>query len=376
VSGVHAPLAPSSAGRWRWCAGSPQLERLYPDTDGEEAREGDAAHWVARTLLLTGVLLDVGVAAPNGVVIDHDMQEGANLYSNHVLERFGAEAIRAIPQALRVELATTRRTIHPQVYGTPDGWALWNNVLDVWDYKYGFRYVEVFENQQLLCYVADIIGDLPLHLASPDMLVRMHIIQPRSYRREGPIRTWEIRAQDLLPYFNELRAAAERAVLDDAQCTVGAWCRDCKARHACTALQQSAYDAAAIASAPVPFDLTASQTGSELKRLRRAYDALKARVDGLETQAMEQLRRGEYVPHWGLGETKPHLTWNRPIEDVIALGQLYGKSLTKPPEPITPTQAIKLGIDETVISQYSFRPRGSLKLVPADVTQARKVFAK
>jgi hypothetical protein len=53
-------------------------------------------------------------------------------------------------------------------------------------------------------------------------------------------------------------------------------------------------------------------------------------------------------------------------DSVLVMGDMYGLDLRKTPAPITPTQAIKeamrKGVDTSVISIYSHRPRTGLKL--------------
>ena len=54
------------------------------------------------------------------------------------------------------------------------------------------------------------------------------------------------------------------------------------------------------------------------------------------------------------------------------MGELLGFDLAKPKEPITPAQARKIGVDNSLIDEYSQRVPGALKLVEAK--DARKVF--
>jgi hypothetical protein len=374
MSGQHAILAPSSAFRWVVCHGSLAMEANAAQSglvelDGPEAMEGDAAHHVAAYLLRTGELLAVGDVAPNGVVIDHDMLDGAMLYAEHVADRRPGAAV------LHVEERVLCPSIHEACWGTPDAWLYAGNVLDVWDYKYGHLFIDAFENWQLLTYTAGILESLGIDgLADQSLRVRLHLVQPRNYGHDR-IKTWEVKACDLRPYFNILAAAAAEALKPLAPTRVDPKaCRDCLARHTCDALQRTAYDAAHTAGTSVPFNLPAGALGRELQVLKRAQQALEARISGLESQAVSMIRAGQNVAFWQLSETKPRMRWTRPAEDVIALGQLFDVDLAKPLEPITPPQAVKLGIDESVISDYADRPRGELKLVPADTTLARKVF--
>jgi hypothetical protein len=55
------------------------------------------------------------------------------------------------------------------------------------------------------------------------------------------------------------------------------------------------------------------------------------------------------------------------------MGQLFGVDLSKPGVK-TPKQAKKSGVDEAVIKAYSITPLGSIKLVPDNPADARRVF--
>jgi hypothetical protein len=57
------------------------------------------------------------------------------------------------------------------------------------------------------------------------------------------------------------------------------------------------------------------------------------------------------------------------------MGDMLGKDLRKK-EAITPKQAIKLGVDETVIKAYSTQPRTGVKIVPDNGNKAKQVFSQ
>jgi hypothetical protein len=352
------------------------LEARYPEESGPEALEGTAAHHVATHLLTTGELLPAGRVCPNGVLVDHPMQEAVVMYSEHVLARLPSVRPRT---HLKVEQRISCGFIHEQCWGTFDAALIEGQVIDVWDFKYGHDYVEAFENWQLLCYAAGILEEI-LRVtpnAEPYITVNLHVVQPRSYHPSGPIRTWTIRAVDLRPYFNILQGAAARTFGDPQHLAtlVGRHCKDCSARRACPGATAAAYDAVALTGTAVPFDLSPGQAGRELQTLRQASERLDARITGLEAQVTEHIRRGQYVPFWQLGSTTPRIRWKCSADEVILMGDLNGVDLRKT-DVITPVQASKLGIDESVISSYSFRPNGEIKLVPMDTTEARKVFSK
>lgn len=370
---THAVLAPSSAHQWVSCAGMLTLARNYPeDAEAPEAREGQAAHFVAAQMLdVIGIHAGEGDTVPPGITVTPEMLEGARLYRQAVVDATDGRLDR-----VHVEERVLCSLIHEACFGTPDAWHFNKEagILDVWDFKFGFRYVEVYENWQMLCYVAGILGQLGI----PDEIrIRVHIIQPRSFHRDGPVRSWEFSSVTFAPYLEQLRKSAHEAMAAGARTRVGAWCRNCLAARGCEALAAASYDAVAVSGSSVPFDLSAAEVGSDLRTLQRAAAALSARITGLEQQAIEQIRLGQYVPYWQMGAKRTNLAWRLPDEEIIALGPLFGVDLARPPKPITPTQAReKLKVDEAVINSYAFRPSGELKLVPADISQARKVFSK
>lgn len=368
----HALLAPSSMGTTMHCPGSVQLARLYPeDSDAQAAREGAASHW-AGSELLEGREVDIGQVAPNNVTLDLDMIEGAETYRDAVRE--------LVPIGGQVEQRVDIRWIHPFMWGTPDFWHYdpVQRTLHVFDYKYGHRFVDIFENWQMIAYTAGILQTIDTD--DREITVRMTIVQPRNFHRDGPVRTWVIRAVDLRPYFNRLAGGAEAAVWHtgefnpSAVCVVNPGCRDCTGRRACPTLQRAAMADVDLAEAPVPFDLPPAAVGAELRMINHAISKLEARASGLEEQAKAAMMSGTDVPWFRLERSQSREKWLRPITEVLALGSILGVDLAKRADAITPTQARKLGLSEELTATYAGRTSGEMKLVPDDGRQARKVF--
>jgi hypothetical protein len=378
VSGAHAVLAPSSAARWVKCAGSVTLSILYPEGDDTpEAMEGTAAHW-AFAEMLEGRLIDVGLVAPNGVVLTEEMIEGAEMYVDDIETTLGKPWMKYLQVEQRVDIPS----VHAANWGTPDTYLFAHNpttgaaTLYLWDYKFGHGYVDVFENWQLIDYAAGVLDSLQIDGHADQYLdIVMRVVQPRSYHRDGPVREWRVKAADLRPYFNKLRAAAEAAMLPEAPCVVNPECKHCSARHVCEAFTGAAYRAADLATRSVPLELSPAAMGLELRMLKAAQATLDARITGLEQAAFSRLTRGERIPFFALEATVGRQVWSKPLPEVFALGAMFGKDLAKP-AAITPKQAEKAGIDPALVALYSMTPAGSLKLVPDDGTTARKVFGK
>lgn len=374
---AHAPAAPSRAFRRGKCPGSRALEARLPEVESEAAREGTAAHEVAAHLIKTDELIEVGALMSNGVPCDEAMREGALMLAGDVQERIGS-AFRA--EWLHVEQpVSAANLIHPDCWGTPD-----LRYVDrerkrarLWDYKYGHGYVEVHENPQLIEYLAGTIetdlGGWPED--DDEWTFEATIVQPREYGREGPIRRWCGRLTDLRAHFNYWSDREARAADHMAPTIAGPeQCKNCRAIMTCQANQRAVSHLADYVGSNVPFDPPADLVGRELTWLTHIREMLEARIDGARAQAEAYIRNGKQVPGWSLQQGQSRLKWYKPAEEVIAaLHLIAGKDVSKV-DIVTPTQAIKLGIDEAVIMQYAHRPPAERKLAPT--TNLEKVFKK
>jgi hypothetical protein len=356
------------------CEGSVSLCAPFPEDESPEAMEGTAAHWAA-TEPLTGRVVQVGDVAPNGIAITDEMIEGAALYQATVYSKIQ-------PTWIRPEDTLPIPDIHPANGGTVDTWGMgfdpW--LLHVIDYKFGHGFVEVFENWQLIEYVSAIVSFLLREgLLPPDyeslITVEMTVVQPRSYHRDGPVRSWRVPLAHLRGHFNILRDQAERAMQPNAATRTGEYCEHCEARHVCRTLQNAALHIADRVGDSTPFALNPEQLGNELRWLHGAQRVLEARITGLEAEALQTIRSGANVAHYRAEHAQGREVWREGMDAaVIAVGAMLGKDLSKPQAAITPNQARAKGIDAAVISEYAHRPPGALKLVPMDTTQTRKIF--
>lgn len=377
----HAPIAPSSLARTVQCNGWLQMAALFPTPPPtEESMEGDAAHWVAlmmaryeRGLANTNGLIRhpvVGERAPNGVIIDAEMIDGAEVY---------CETLEGLPGVGEQTVKITR--VHPtHCAGTPDFWQYSpvTKRLRVVDYKYGHKYIEVFRNWQLMAYAAGIMEEIP-GIDEDQVTLELVIVQPRNFDKEGPVRKWAVKATELRVWINDAFQAAHAALAPNPKTQTGSECRHCPAAHGCEALRTAAYNAVDIAGDTGLALHDAGDIGRELRILQLAQQRLKDRVTGLEEQAISKLKSGAVVPFFKLDETKPRQGWDGPVETIVGMVGLVSPHLVdavlKPRQLITPKQAIKAGVDASVIAQYATNPRGTLKLVPDSITTASKVFS-
>lgn len=358
-------LSPSHASRRMACPGSHALEALFPQDNSDHAQEGILAHKIAAETLRNNCY----VSHPDET---DEMREGAELYHGFVYSRLSATSKIFIEQPLDISV------IHPDCRGIPDCWTLLSDIeLDIFDYKFGHSFVEVYENWQLIEYAAGILEYLQIDgMRDQHMWVNMHIIQPRSFHPEGQIRTWRMKACDLRPYFNRLRESEYAALQPNASCTPSPQCYNCAARHACVALQAAAMDSVDVSYSAIPHNMAARELSTELRTLEHAAARLKDRIAGLSAEALAMISRGERLPHHHGERGRGRERWSIPVEEVIELGELYGIELRKP-AAITPKQAAALASDVLTperIRELSETPIGELKLVPVDTRKTDKMF--
>lgn len=368
---AHAKHAPSSADQRRACPGSRRMQELYPETEESEAsRKGTAAHWAVAELL-NGQQIDVGLVAPNGIMLDEEMCEAAEMCEQVVMADKVSDTIVLIEE--RVDISS----IHEDCWGTPD-YALYTpsrRLLTITDFKYGHRFVSEYENWQLIEYFEGVFQRLGLTgIDDTQLYVKFRIVQPRCYVGGSPVREWTILASDLRGYINEARAFEHVAAQPDAPTRVGPHCHDCTARRACPAQMQASASAADIAGTCEPFDLPPEALGVELRYLDHAIDILTARRSGLEEQALSTIKRGQLVPFFAIEQGYGRTRWTKPDAEIVTMGELMGVNLSKT-KPVTPLQAQKAGLPESIVKMYSEKPLGELKLVPNDGSKAKRIFS-
>lgn len=368
---THSRLAPSSASRRVACPGSRSLEEKYPQPpDAAHTLEGNLAHWVASEFLRKGSL-QITDAPPNNELITDEMIEGAQLYSDAINKVLIAAYGKADTDKLHIEERINIQNIHPDCWGTPDCW-LFNDtgevpVLHIWDYKFGHKYVDAFENWQLIEYAAGILA--PYASALYDIKVELCIVQPRNFNRWGPVRTWSMSLNRLQSYFNKLVETERAASLTMAPCFPSPECQYCSARAMCKTLQNAAATITDVSLFNIPFELDNNQLGTELRYLQRAQELLEARITGISEIVTYKLRMGESIPHYRLEQGYGREKWKTPVNEVIVLGQMLGINLKKPDEVVTPRQAVKLGLDEDMVTKFSEKPFGQMKLIPVNAAR-------
>lgn len=379
-------IRPSSAGIWGrpdGCQAYPTVAALFPDLgDKSAADEGTAAHSVGEHLIREGMQAlkysdFAGTVANNGVPVDDMMQEACEGYADYCLGLLRSAGVFATGEYAGLECAMNMPEIHEQLKGTCDFWVYDRSkgVIHVVDFKYGHRGVDAFENLQLLCYLSGVMGLLGI-ADDQQLWFKLHIYQPRAYHRDGITSEWGGQLSILRGYFNQLSQYAESALQGGGVARAGSYCLDCEGRYACETNRKAAAAAMDYASAPEFALLEPDHIGLELELLDRAADLIEARRSGLEAQALDLINREAKVVQGRAIEAKyGRRTWTKPAAEVLALGPLFGADLRQD-KPITPNQAIKAGVPEEIVKQYTHVPSRGFKLVRDSGQLARKVFTK
>jgi hypothetical protein len=352
----------------------PTMNKRFPQDASLATVEGDAAHWVAWEML-AGRTPELRSITPNAQAVTEEMLDGAELL---------VETIRSqIKGEVAVERKIACHSIHAQCDGTPDAWGLDNETrtIHIIDYKFGHRFVDEFWNDQGLAYLSGIVDLLLAYWkksyaeVEPYLNVRFTIVQPRCYQQSSAVRTHAFKLSEVRTHFNRLANAAEAAMMAAPKATTNKHCGDCHGRHACPALQEAAYNAGEYSSQRNIVELQPAAAALELLILSKALARLKARVSGLEEMTLANLKAGLSIPYYRAESTSGRTTWNVPDSQVISLGKIYGCDLSKPGTR-TPTQAKAMGIDPTMLQQFSMTPSGAMKLVEQKAFDAVRVFQR
>lgn len=374
---MHAILAPSAGGIWApvgGCRAAPLFAAGFPELgDRQAALEGEASHWVGEQLLTARSSPKELDVAPNGVTLTAEMVEGAQMYVETVRQYAPFDEIA-------VEQRVDCPSIHELCFGTPDAW--WydkrSHTLYIFDYKFGHRWVDVFENWQLVIYasgIMDLLGFNGLHDQS--LKIRFFIVQPRAYGRGGPVREWSVSnanaiGSDLRAMINIAASSAAEALSGEAKATSGPHCKHCPARAHCPAALKGASQLYEATVDPFALELDEYSLGVQLQIVSDAVERLEALKTGYEELIEHKLRNGTVVPGWLMQASSGREDWTMAQDAVLRMGQLLGVNLIAKAK--TPNQARKLGIPAELVDANSERKSGSLKLTKHNETHLRKLF--
>jgi len=276
--------------------------------------------------------------------------------------------------------------VHPKHnWGTADWFAISRSARMIWnkDYKHGHRYVDAWGNWQLADYLLGTVNHFML-TEYREFEADLAIYQPRCYHPDGPVKHWPLEGAKLVDLGAQLAAAAAEAMGANPAMRSGSYCPDCSGATKCPAFIRAGGNAIDVSMRGVPVEMDAAARGTFRTMLEAAAARIKGMATGLDAEIERDARAGTPTPGWELRPGNPRLDWSVPMEEVYSLGVAmdvplfkatpYGAGETILVGPITPTQAIKAGIDEAVIMEYAKRPPAALKVVQSEKSTAAKAF--
>ena len=340
-----------------FCPGSKKIQSVYPNMSGYAATEGSVAHGIAAEVLKTGnPLTEYLGRSINNIYVGQEMLHYLQVYVDD------CQAPGELEENKQFEYEGHTLT------GTPDYVCFDEGTLKIKDLKYGYGWVEVFENWQLLAYA--------VLCQQPSLTtVELTIIQPRASHPEGSIRRWTFPAELLRNYTNQIIGAFEAADADDPATTTGEHCRYCRGLINCHAARAAAGYAIDYIGPAGHTAMTPGMMALEMDVAERAVKMLAQRQTALEEAALAMCKEGKIIPGWEARSVAGALAWNKDI-DPVTVGDAMGADLRAPVKAITPTQARdrKL-VPAATITSLASRTTGSAKLKRVDYTRAKRILS-
>lgn len=312
----HALLAPSAAKRWLTCTPSARVESLLPERTSLYAEEGTIAHAVAEILL--HFYLDSDMIAVYDTPCehvsefqgyDHDLdslaaeclQKGFDFreileivhdkYVKIVWEDFVKARALDKHAVLLVEQRVDLDDFVPDSFGSSDAIIIFNDILHVYDLKYGSGVrVMAKGNPQIRLYaLGALFGPGETY---PIRDVWMTIIQPRLNLGSTDV----MEQEELVRWAADfLVPAARKAYAGEGDYVPGDHCEFCRAKATCRALAEYTQR---VTSAYGNDALSAEELAAVLGKL----PVIESWIAGVRSQAQELLEKGEAVPGWKLVE--------------------------------------------------------------------------
>ena len=347
------------------CPGSVVLSEGMPSQDSEYSAEGTRAHAFAEKWLLMHFAQHNSTPSPTDPA-EIEIAKNVKIYVDECISLASTGGAGA-----GVKVYVERKVaINEDVYGTADFvvWCPQVSTLYVRDLKYGAGVpVQVERNIQLRIYALAALLTMKL----PASVVNIGIVQPRYEHPDGPVRSIDFAAADLLDLFADVMDGV--AVSKQAESAAGpgfantdrAWeakylkpsekgCRWCLAAPKCPALKNKAQALAKQVFAtptilPPETDAALAKPAYNPLELARTLDflpILEAWIKNTREFAYQEAEKGVEIPDYKLVEKLASRKWKEGLPDIgYALAKHLGcdeKEVWKPKELINVGDAEKL----------------------------------
>lgn len=361
---AHSPKGASSAERWINCPGSAVLlkQLQLPETDEPEYRGlGIAAHEAAAVCLeqVKDTWEIVGEKF-HGYECDPVMADAVQMYLDYCRPLMAKATTVLIEKRIGED---PERRPHPDFYGTVDFAAYGTDELDVVDFKYGEGIVvDPDNNFQMMYYAFGIIHDRMSRGVEvrSDRLVRLTIVQPRAYHEDGPIRSWETTAGEIVHWAENVLLPAMEAAEVDQTFDTGKWCRFCPAKLLCPMLT-SLFGAAAKANPKAIPNFRSERLGLEYAQ----REAVKFYLKALEDEIMRRNMTGNTVPGTKLVLKKSNRVFRDGAEEKFK--ELFGAEALTPAMLKSPAEMEKIGpAAKKLVREFAYMPNNGYTVAGED----------
>lgn len=354
---------PSGASRWTKCSAAPLFASRSPvPPEGDPAREGTCAAWVAE-LVLTGRSMRcadlIGECHENGWEVDAEMAGHVQGY---------VDMIRADGGFISAERFVR---LSDKVAGTLDNAASFlHGVVKVRDLKYGFRTIEA-DAEQLVIYAGALVTEL-LDAGQPVNEVWTEIYQPRGFHPDGIHRRHKWTVSEISERCQWIAERAEECHKPNPTATPGAHCLNCDGAPGCAALAATSANLVAMVEGTRHRQMTAAEIAERLRFIRAAKKTMDAAASAIEAEALARFTGGERVPGWGMKERLGHRKFTAGRNAIRAL---TGIDPVKESD-MTPAELKAAGATEKQLAAVSSRPTIGHKLEPLDPRDLARQFQK
>lgn len=367
VKDGHSPIGASVCHRFWECPGSVELIKKTPlQPTSRPAAEGTVAHMIGDTYLnafksnksgrALGLLSMIGTTTmedDHEIEITEEMIEAVSTYINTI--RKEVDKIGTNPSFLSVE-EQFQLDVDPEAWGRNDA-SLYIpfEELHIWDYKHGKGVVvEVPWNKQLMYYA---LGALQ---GKEVQRVVTHIVQPRAYHPDGPIRSFTYTMTDLKAFEIGLKVAIKKTREPNAEVKSGKHCRFCPAISFCPALKKEANQIA-----EKTFDVVKANEFNvdDMLKFLDMKDRVKEFFEKVIGYLTSEAERGVDIPGHKLVRTRTHRRWKSETRVISKFRGELGDKMFAPSKLKTPAQLEKL-LKKGELAGYMEKPEGGLVLVP------------